>query len=246
METIARPTDYFGANLAQLLSDKICTVYKGFNDRSFVQNVKDACTDMMLTQRVELIVDNLKIYLPNNFKEAMNILNKIMGPENKQETGMFSNFYWLMPIGKFIEKYGLDNYAESISAIEEITKRNTGEYAIRPFIRKYPKDTLKQIKKWAKSGNFHLRKLSSEGLRPKLRWAQKLDLFIDNPRPVFEILEILKSDKIKFVKKLVVNNLTDYVKVNPKLTYELINQWKNTDNEHTLWIIKHATRKYQE
>ena|SRR5687768_3582407 len=132
---------------------------------------------MMLTQRVELIADNLKIYLPNNFKEAVNILKEVMGPENTQETGMFSNFYWLMPVGKFIEKYGLDNYTESISAIEEITKRNTGEYAIRPFIRKYPRDTMKQIKKWARSGNFHLRRLSSEGLRPKLPWAQKLDLF---------------------------------------------------------------------
>jgi 3-methyladenine DNA glycosylase AlkC len=201
---------------------------------------------MMLTQRVELIADNLKTHLPNNFEEAVSILNKIMGPENEQETGMFSNFYWLMPIGKFIEKYGLDNYAESISAIEEITKRNTGEYAIRPFIRRYPKDTLKQIKRWAKSKNFHLRRLSSEGLRPKLPWAQKLDLFIDNPKPVFEVLEILKSDKIKFVKKSVANNLTDYIKVNPRPIYELINQWKNTDNEHTLWIIKHATRKYKE
>jgi 3-methyladenine DNA glycosylase AlkC len=142
-----------------------------------------------------------------------------------------------MPVGKFIEKYGLNNYAESMYAIEEITKRNTGEYAIRPFIRKYPKHTLKQIKKWAKSGNFHLRRLSSEGLRPKLPWAQKLDLFIDNPKPVFAILEILKSDKIKFVKKSVANNLADYIKVNPKLTYELINQWKNIDNEHTLWIM---------
>ncbi len=74
METIIRPTDYFGANLAQLLSDKICTVYISFNNRSFVQNVKDSCTHTMLTQRVELIADNLKIYLPNNFKEAVNIL----------------------------------------------------------------------------------------------------------------------------------------------------------------------------
>ena len=65
----------------------------------------------------------------------------------------------------------LDNYDTSIGAIAEITKRNTGEYCIRPFIRKYPKQTLAQMKAWAQSGNFHLRRLASEGLRPKLPWA---------------------------------------------------------------------------
>jgi hypothetical protein len=85
METITRPTDYFGDNLARLLSDKICTIFKSFNDRSFVQNVKDACTDMMLAQRVELIADNLKTYLPNDFKEAVRILNNIMGRRIKRK-----------------------------------------------------------------------------------------------------------------------------------------------------------------
>lgn len=99
------------------------------------------------------------------------------------------------------------------------------------------------MKVWAKSENFHLRRLASEGLRPKLPWASKLDLFIENPEPVFQILDILKTEHIKFVKKSVANNLTDYIKVNPEPTYELIDSWKKTDNEHTRWIINYATRK---
>ncbi len=217
METITRPTDYFGANLAKLLSGKIYSVYKDFNDGEFVKNVQLNCTDKSLTKRVELIADNLKLYMPGDFKKTVSILHQILGDENKKETGMFSEYYWLMPVGKYIEKYGLDNYKESIGLIEEITKRNTGEYAIRPFIRKYTKETLQQMKQWAKSGNFHLRRLSSEGLRPKLPWASKLELFIQNPKPVFEILEILKADKISFVKKSVANNIADYIKVNPKV-----------------------------
>lgn len=82
--------------------------------------------------------------------------------ENLNKTGVFKSFYWLMPVGKFIEKYGLDNFDESIRAIAKVTKRNTGEYAIRPFIRKYPKKTIKVMKGLAKSENFHLRRLSSE------------------------------------------------------------------------------------
>lgn len=157
---------------------------------------------------------------------------------------MFTNYYWLLPVAKFVEKYGLEHYQQSIMTIEEITKRNTGEYAIRPFIRKYPKETIGQMKAWAKSDNFHLRRLSSEGLRPKLPWASKLDLFIDKPKPVFEILTILKADPIRFVQKSVANHLTDYLKVNPKAGCELIKKWQGTTNEHTLWIIKHATRKH--
>lgn len=169
-------------------------------------------------------------------------LTKIMEEENPNETGMFKEYYWLMPVGKYIEKYGLDHFDISIKSIEELTKRNTGEYAIRPFIRKFPDKTLKQMRVWAKSENFHLRRLSSEGLRPKLPWAAKLNLFINNPKPVFEILDFLKTEHIKFVKKSVANNLTDYIKVNPEPTFNLLRNWKKTGNEHTLWILNYATR----
>ncbi len=237
--------DYFADNLALLLAKKIEVVYKKFNSRNFVKNVKNKCQGLTLTQRVELIADNLQAYLPAGFEKATVILREIMGPENEKETGMFINFYWLMPVGKFIEKYGLENYQDSVATIEELTKRNTGEYAIRPFIRKYPKQSLKQMKKWAKSKNFHLRRLASEGLRPKLPWAAKLDLFIEKPEPVFEILELLKEEPVKFVQKSVANHLTDYIKVNPKAVIILLNDWKKSSNANTQWMIKHATGKHE-
>jgi 3-methyladenine DNA glycosylase AlkC len=166
----------------------------------------------------------------------------ILGPENPEETGMFKNFYWLMPVGKFVETYGLDHFSVSIKAIEEITKRNTGEYAIRPFAKKYPEKTLLICKKWAESKNFHLRRLASEGLRPKLPWAQKLDVWKDNPAPIFDILELLKEDNVKFVKKSVANHLRDWIKVNPVEAQKIVRRWSKSKNEHTQWILKHAQR----
>jgi 3-methyladenine DNA glycosylase AlkC len=242
-EKITRPTDYFGVNLAIVLAGKIVEVHKTFKGQNFTEEVKNNCIDKSLTQRIEIIADHLKIYLPDDYQKSILILKNIMGKENHKETGMFKDFYWLMPVGKFIEKYGLDHFDISINAIEELTKRNTGEYAIRPFIRQNPKQTVKQMKIWAKSENFHLRRLASEGLRPKLPWATKLDLFIENPQPVFEILDILKTESVKFVKKSIANHLTDYIKVNPNPTFALIETWKKIDNEHTRWIINHATRK---
>ena len=236
-------TKHFGSNLAELLSKKIKEVHPNFDSPSYIHEIESLCLDKTYTQRVELHAEKLKDYLPKNFEEAIPILLKILGDENPNQTGMFTNFYWILPIGKFVEKYGLEHYDLSIHAISEITKRNTGEYAIRPFIRKYPKKTLKIMKKWAKSKNFHLRRLASEGLRPKLPWATKLDIFIENPKPVFEILELLKEDPIKFIQKSVANHLTDYLKVNKAPTAQLLKQWELSDNKHTQWIVKSATRK---
>lgn len=235
-------TNAFGEELAILLSEKILSVYKDFSRTEFCRSIKKEVVNKSYTERVEIIADNLKKYLPKKYTEALAILMQIVGPENTEETGMFKKFYWLMPVGKFIEKYGLDNLSVSIKAIEEVTKRSTGEYAIRPYARKYPGKTLMICKKWAQSKNFHLRRLASEGLRPKLPWAPKLDTWNTDPKPVFEILEILKEDEVRFVKKSVANHLRDWVKVNPKEAQKVIARWSKSKNEHTKWILKHAQR----
>jgi 3-methyladenine DNA glycosylase AlkC len=242
-EKVNRITDLFGVNLAILLAGKISKVHKGFDENLFIRTVKKQAVDRTLTQRVEIIADQLRLQLPASYPKSISLLQKIMGPENQQETGMFTNFYWLMPVGKFIEKYGLNHYDISVKAISELTKRNTGEYAIRPYVTAYPKECLKQMKTWACAENFHLRRLASEGLRPKLPWATKLDLYIDKPEPVFAVLSMLKKDPVKFVQRSVANHLTDYIKVNPAPTFELIKKWKGNAHENTEWIIRHATRK---
>lgn len=85
--------------------------------------------------------------------------------------------------------------------------------------------------------------MASEGLQPKLPWSTKLDVFNDDPNPVFDILELLNEDEVMFVKKSVANHLTDWLKVNREPTVKLINKWKESDNKHTKWIIKRTTRK---
>ncbi|MCU0644981.1 MAG: DNA alkylation repair protein [bacterium] len=236
-------TKWFGENLAELLGDKIQKLYKDFDKTRYVKTIKKECKELGYTKRIELHADILKELLPQPYSQAIKILIAILGEENPNEIGMFTNFYWVMPIGKFIEKYGLKDFDESMKAIEEVTKRNTGEYAIRPFLREYPQKTIKIMQSWARSSNFHLRRLAAEGSRPKLPWATKLDVYVDNPKPVFEILETLIEDDVKFVQKSVANNLTDYLKVNKPATVEFIKKFSNSNNKDTQWIIKYATRK---
>lgn len=235
-------TDMFGESLAILLSERIAPRYADFAAEQFIADVKREVEGKRYTERVVVLAENLRKYLPQEYDKALRILLKIMGPENPHETGMFTNFYWLLPVGKFIELYGLDDFEFSIKAIEELTKRNTGEYAIRPFARKYPDQTIKVCARWARSDNFHLRRLACEGLRPKLPWATKLDVWALNPEPVFEILEVLKEDQVKFVKKSVANHVRDWVKVHPEAAQQLIDRWSTSANVHTQWIIKYAQR----
>ena len=234
---------YYGKELAGLLAGKINPVYSKFDSKSFIKTVSKEVKDLELKARVEVITDTLREHLPKNYKSAVNVLLKILGPENENETGMFKEYYWLMPVALFVEKYGLDDFDTSIMAISEITKRNTGEYAIRPFIRKYPEETLKIMKKWSKNKNVHLRRLASEGCRPRLPWSQKLDEFIEDPAPILPILDALKEDKSLFVKKSVANSMNDILKDNYDIGIKVLKKWSKTKNPDTKWIIKHALRK---
>lgn len=234
---------HFGVNLAELLSGKIKAVYPKFDEQKYIKNIASKVDDLAYSGRIELHARELNSALNLDYKGQIEILTSILGEENPNETGMFKNYYWVLPIGKFVEIYGINDFETSIKAIAEITKRNTGEYAIRVFIKKYPNEMLETMRNWAKSSNFHLRRLASEGLRPKLPWASKLENFIDDPKPVFEILELLKEDNVKFVQRSVANHMNDYLKLNFDAAKELLSKWAKSKNQNTQWIVKHATRK---
>ncbi len=148
-------TKYFGSNLAELLSDKILPIHQDFPYKSYIDEIKKGCNGLSYTERVVLHAENLKKFLPKDYSDAINILLQILGPENPNQTGMFKHYYWILPLGKYVEKYGLSYFDISIGAIEEITKRNTGEYAVRPYIREYPDQMISKLKEWAQSDNFH-------------------------------------------------------------------------------------------
>lgn len=242
-KTFPKISEWFGADLAKLWAGKIKPVYPAFEDKAFIKIVDERTRGQAYTARVEAIAGELRNFLPASYPKALAILLKVLGPENPAETGMFKHFYWLLPVGKFIEMYGLKHFDASMRAIGEVTKRNTGEYAVRPYIRENPEKALVWMRRWAGSDNFHLRRLASEGLRPRLPWAPKLEEFVEHPGPVFEILELLKADETRFVRRSVANHLTDYLKVNPEPVRKLIKGWSKSNDPNTQWIVKHATRK---
>ena len=233
---------WFDRDLAVLLADKLLSNGVQFDKDAFVHIATQELDDLELKGRVEYIADALYQHLPFDYEEAISRLVAILGPENEKETGMFKEFYWVMPIAKYVEKYGLANFDTSMHAIYKITKRNTGEYTIRPFLEKHPEKTLSLLEQWSKDPNKHVRRLASEGVRPRLPWATKLDQFIQDPAPILPILENLKDDPSKYVQKSVANCINDILKDNPIVGKTFIESWVPHATKQRKWIIKHALR----
>lgn len=146
-----------------------------------------------------------------------------------------------MFIPDFIELYGIDNCDLSIKAIEIITQFTSCEFAIRPFIIKYPEQTISIMLEWTQHANSKVRRLATEGSRPRLPWAMALPLFKKEASAIIPILEKLKDDTSEYVRRSVANNLNDISKDNPDLVIELVKKWKGvSDNRDKL--VKHACR----
>lgn len=234
---------WFDEALAESLAKKISAHYKSFESKAFVQEVAEGVTPLELKARLDLFATSLREHLPDDYKKAVEIILYCLGEENSDETGMFTEYYWVMPFATFVEKHGLDDLETSLPAIAEITKRNTGEFAIRPYLERYPEKTFKQMLEWSTDDNFHLRRLATEGTRPRLPWAKKLDSVIEDPELALPILENLKDDPVKFVQKSVANHINDMLKDNYDDAIALLKRWKKGAGKERSWIIKHALRK---
>ena len=236
---------WFDDELAILLAQKIIVISPNFPLQKFIDAVVSKIPSLELKDRVEIFADELSYTLGNDYVRNIKILEQILGPENEEETGMFTNYYWIMPIAKYVEKYGLSDFDISMQAISEITKRNTGEYAIRPFLEQDFDRTFKAMKIWSKSENKHIRRLSCEGLRPRLPWAKKLQICIDQPELLLPILNQLKNDSSKYVQNSVANCVNDILKDNFEIGQSLIKDWCVDFTAQRKWIIMHAIRNYR-
>lgn len=231
---------YFGVELAERLSALITPHYPV--SASFIDAVADQSGPLELKGRVALIAEELRRALPASYPESIRLLLKILGPENETEQGMFTNGYFLMPVAYFVEKYGLEHFALSMNALYEITKRHTSEYAIRPFLQRYPEDSMRLIDVWIRDPNSHVRRLVSEGSRPRLPWATRIDVLKGNPSHNLALLDLLWDDPSLYVRKSVANHMNDLTKDYKEITLEWLRKRMEQGGMHTDWITRHGLR----
>jgi 3-methyladenine DNA glycosylase AlkC len=242
MEQNFQVRDVFNEKAVSQLAGTLASAWHGFDAKGFSQTINAQLRRLSFSERAALIRDSLWEYLPKDFPYALEILLKALPPElPNREVTSFDGFI-IMPMNDFVAKYGLDHYDLSMQALYQMTKRFTAEGAIRAFLLKYPEKTVAILSKWAEDENCHVRRLVSEGTRPRLPWAIQLKPFMKDPRPVLTLLEKLKTDPELMVRRSVANNLNDIAKDNPDQVVKTLRRWSKIDDEGTQWLIRHAAR----
>jgi 3-methyladenine DNA glycosylase AlkC len=234
--------DVFNPTAVEQLADNIARAWPAFDRAGFATTINSRLADLSFGGRNVLLRDTLRAYLPPAFPKAAQILLDALGPEipHCELTG-FDRFT-VMSQNDFVAAYGLEHLDLSLWALYELTKRFTAEGAIRAFLQQHREQTLARLAEWASDPNCHVRRLVSEGTRPRLPLAPRLRAFVEDPRPVLELLELLKADPVLMVRRSVANNLNDIAKDHPDLVVETLARWKQAGDPGTEWIIGHAAR----
>lgn len=223
-------------------------VIDDFDERLFLSQVMDdEWENKEFSQRGMHIPVVMKNFLPADYKDAIaKILELIHHVKETEywEAVKETQFGLSLEYGilsNFVAQYGLDDYETSVHAIEEITQFTSCEFAVRPFIIKYPDEMMKQMLVWSKHEHWEVRRLASEGCRPRLPWSMALPNLKKDPVPILPILENLKDDTSGIVRKSVANNLNDIAKDNPQTVIDLAKKWQGKSKD-TDWVIKHGCR----
>lgn len=235
--------DYYDIEYGNFLADKIKLVYSDFNDNKFIALIKPTIELLAFNERQELLANALKKSIPLNYPETIAVFEKILGPELKGSLGMFTEGYWLWPIGKYVEMFGGDDFETSTRFSKELTKRFTSEFCMRTVINSFPKQSMDLLLKWSKDSNKRVRRLASECLRIRLPWAKKIYVALDYFDLYFELLTNLKDDPDKTIQKSVANSLNDLFKEDAAKFELIISNWQTDDiTKECQWVIKHASR----
>ena len=195
-----------------------------------------------LKQRFAWIADKLREYLPEDYPTALDILLRILNEADGRFEPIEDAGFRLLPIPTFVYRHGLDHPLASLDAMAVITKHTSCEGAIRPYIVRYPAATMARLHQWALDENEHVRRLASEGSRPRLPWWNQLTNLIADPTPSLALLELLKDDPSLYVRRSVSNHLNDIGKDHPALLLERMEAWSRDAGKERRWLIKHALR----
>ncbi len=235
--------DYYNDDYIFDFSQKVLSVMPDFDEKIFSGSLTGKLDDKELFARFDCIVDAMENSMSGSYTKNIEAFFNMLGPELEQPEGMFNFGWWLWPVGRYVERHGNEDWRLSLSFLKELTKRFTGEFAVRPLLQEHPEEVMDELIKWTLDENVHVRRLASEGVRIRLPWSKKLFVALDEFDRYMVILTNLKDDPEKFVQKSVGNNLNDLYKEAPQKADYIISKWeKSGQSKAQDWIIKHGRR----
>lgn len=224
---------FFTPESLRALAERIAQVYPVFNVETFLNLIYEGGWEgMELKERMHHTARCLGRMLPPAYPEALAIL---------KEAALAVRGFEAMVLPDFVEMYGQDDWDLSMPALAYFTQFGSSEFAVRPFLDRDPERGMAYMLKWAQDENPHVRRLASEGCRPRLPWAMALPKFKADPRPILPVLELLKEDVSESVRNSVANNLNDIAKDHPDLVLDICERWYG-HSVRTDWIVKKACR----
>ncbi len=234
----------FNAESISDLAREYGAAIDGFDPDGFYAEVMDGLSGRGFMERIEWIADCLESRLSADFPEMADQLEAAMvaplDPSQKDDD--FGRFIHAVP-GVLAPRHGLEAHLDrAMPLLYQATQRFSMEFYIRAFINRWPDEVLPRLLQWAGDENYHVRRLVSEGLRPKLPWAKKLNIAVDVPIPY---LDKLHADETRFVTRSVANHLNDIAKTQPDLVIETLKRWHaegRQDQKELAWMTRHALR----
>lgn len=226
--------DELGPDAARRLAAELVRAWPDLPVRRFLRGVGVALEPLELLARGEELAHRLADVLPSSFSDAAAVLYRAL--DSPTFTG------WIvLPVGGFVAAAGLDEPETALPLLAALTPRWSSEFAIRPFIERHPDRTYGYLNEWTAHEDEHVRRLVSEGTRPRLPWAPRLRALIADPTPNIPLLDALVDDPSAYVRRSVANHLNDISKDHPDLAVELAERWIRRGPGGT-WVARHGLR----
>lgn len=232
------------AKVAQIAFE-IQNTHASFPKDMFVHDVLARLPDLELKARITWIADCLNKYLPDDYSTAVQVLVRSL-PKPNDPTLADDDFgdFMYAPYAAYVARYGCTKafLTCSLNALYEITQRFSAEDAVRYFINAFPDETLEALSRWSRDTHYHVRRLCSEGTRPKLPWSSKINIPITTSLP---ILDVLFADPTRYVTRSVANHMNDISKIDAHLVVTTLLRWKKSKKQtpkEMEYIIRHSLR----
>ena len=225
--------EIFNAERLKHIATEMTAVYPEFNAKAFLKLANDGLADLSIMQRMARVSECLHAVLPLRYDESLAVLRALAPRLN---SGFVS-----ISLPHYVAMYGDHDFEQSMDALKYFTAFGSAKFAIRYFLRRDLQRSLALMQQWSLDENEHVRRLASEGCRPRLPWSFRLEQVQANPTLAAAILENLKEDESLYVRKSVANHLNDITKDHPEWVLDLIEGW-SLENKYTAWIAKHALR----
>ena len=230
----------FGPDVVHRLANELRAVHRRFDAVAFERDALHGFDALELMDRGRHLGATLQRHLPQDFGAAVDLLLATL-PDVRAPSGGMSSFFYLAHT-EFVRQFGVPHFEHALRGLHALTQVFTAEFAIRPFLEHHQGATLERLREWTTDDSSHVRRLVSEGTRPRLPWAPRLRAFQRDPAPVLALLEVLRDDPELYVRRSVANNLNDIGKDHPALLVSVAGRWMTDATEQRRWIVRHALR----